>query len=536
MRAFNLALACIALVMVFVAPAHAVITNADIAAWYRLDGDAMDSSGNGAHGVNSGAAFVADGVRGTVASFNGTSSSINVSSSGFSVTEHPNLGFSTAFWIKPTARQDFNPGGAIDVNPLMGGTGPTRGVVEIVGHGSWGGMGGSSAYGGVGVNSGGGAGSTGKLAAVDLYDGNWHHVLIQWEDPDGSIAGNTGADAQVFIDGTPALDANGGTYNGNNGNTNPAQFVLGGPVVFSNGGGQNKYYNGLMSDVLFFNRQLTAQEAIEAMAYPAAAPPPPPVPFNYDTEVLMDNPVVYYRFDEAPGAPMAIDSSGNGNDGTYLGGVTLGGPGATPHLSGAAEFDGSSGWVDVPALAPGGLAQSTVEFWVNADALAGGCCTSIFSTDTFGGGNLHFNLKGGLDIEHAIAGGGPNNANTPDGAISFDEWAHVVATYDTLNGGEVLFYVNGQLLATSAHNNANMMTLVDAAIGAWNQNGSNVQRFFNGELDEFAIYDSILAPERIEAHYLARDGATAGIPEPATATLALLGLLGLAGRHRRCHA
>ena len=125
--------------------------------------------------------------------------------------------------------------------------------------------------GSIGVNSGGGAGSAAKVPAIDIYDGNWHHVLMQWVDPDGTAAGGDSADATIYVDGILADDTNGGTYNGNSGQANPS-MVLGGPVVGSNGGPANDYYWGLMSDVIFFNRQLTANEVPEAMALSASGP------------------------------------------------------------------------------------------------------------------------------------------------------------------------------------------------------------------------------------------------------------------------
>ena len=80
--------------------ARATITPADITAWYGLAGDATDNSGNGYDGTNSGATFVADVARGTVASFDGASSKIDVSASGYSITEHPEPGqFSIGFWM-----------------------------------------------------------------------------------------------------------------------------------------------------------------------------------------------------------------------------------------------------------------------------------------------------------------------------------------------------------------------------------------------------------------------------------------------------
>ena len=228
---------------------------AAIIANYSLAGTANDSGPNGYHGVGDPTvSFVNDPSRGMVASFDGTGG-IDVSASGYSVTESPNFQFAISFWIKPTF-VDSDSDSIADTNVLMGAT--NGGVIEIVGDvGSWGGMGGSSYYGGVGVNSGGGAGSTGKVAGTDLYDGDWHHVVIQWVDPDGTVAGNTGAPAEVYIDDTLATSTT-GNYNGN-GNLAPT-MVLGGPVVWSNGGSANKYYNGLMSDVYFFDGQLTAAD------------------------------------------------------------------------------------------------------------------------------------------------------------------------------------------------------------------------------------------------------------------------------------
>ncbi|HEX8789576.1 MAG TPA: hypothetical protein VF765_01395, partial [Polyangiaceae bacterium] len=47
----------------------------------------------------------------------------------------------------------------------------------------------------------------------------------------------------------------------------------------------------------------------------------------YVLAVLEDQPVAYWRFGEASGT-RAADSSGNGNDATYVGAVSLGAPGA----------------------------------------------------------------------------------------------------------------------------------------------------------------------------------------------------------------
>jgi len=218
----------------------------NLVAHYVLDGSAADTSGNDYHGIVNGATFVVDGVRGTVASFDG-SSSINLTSGfPYSLGDLPNGGFSTSFWILPSVDNGSN--SSPDSLIIMGGSSPGKGVIEIVGDTAWGGMGGTSARGGVGVNSGGGGGKTGKVAGIDLYDGDWHHVVIQW-------AGDPNTDIETWIDNTVATTYGNG-YNGSS--ESPTALRLGGPAVWSNGGAADKYYTGLMSDVRFFAGQLNA--------------------------------------------------------------------------------------------------------------------------------------------------------------------------------------------------------------------------------------------------------------------------------------
>lgn len=249
---------------------------AELVARYALDGDADDSSGNGFHGSDpeNTTTFVDDPDRGMVASFDGSGSTLDVSASGYSITERPNFQFAISFWFKPGERDDYRPGGPRDVNPIMGGVG--SGVIEVVGHGAWQGMGGTAAYGGIGVNSGGGAGSVAAVADIDVYDGAWHHVVIQWQDPDGvpsDVSLGGGADATVYVDGLLAEDVNAQTYNGNSGQANP-RMVLGGPVVYSNGGPADKFYLGLLSEVQFFDGQLTAEEVADLFEGGSIIPEP----------------------------------------------------------------------------------------------------------------------------------------------------------------------------------------------------------------------------------------------------------------------
>ena len=63
-------------------------------------------------------------------------------------------------------------------------------------------------------------------------------------------------------------------------------------------------------------------------------------PSGYAAQVLQDSPLAYWRLGEASGSAALLDGSGNAHHSTYVGGVTLGGPGALADANSSATFDG----------------------------------------------------------------------------------------------------------------------------------------------------------------------------------------------------
>jgi hypothetical protein len=87
----------------------------------------------------------------------------------------------------------------------------------------------------------------------------------------------------------------------------------------------------------------------------------------YTAAVLQDNPVAYWRLDEPANSTTALDASGHGADGTYVGGVTLGQTGALAEdPDTAALFDGAGGHVDFANTLAGN--DFSVEAWVKTTA------------------------------------------------------------------------------------------------------------------------------------------------------------------------
>ncbi|MCZ6765331.1 MAG: LamG domain-containing protein, partial [bacterium] len=220
----------------------------------------------------------------------------------------------------------------------------------------------------------------------------------------------------------------------------------------------------------------------------------------YEEEVLSDDPIVYYRFEETEPGP-AEDSSGFDRHGMYVGSLQFDQPSAAGGIGRAVLFDGLTGFVQ---MAPLNLEidQLTIEAWVNVSSLAGGCCTSIFSPDGWQPGWLHYNLKNNSTLEFALNSGGPNNHNTDPGSVPFDTWIYIASVYDKAEA-LVKIYMNGEEVSVNPPGFTNPQTvrlIASAQVGAW-QNS----RFLPGLMDEFALYDSALSAERIRAHF---DAAT----------------------------
>ncbi|MEX2186485.1 MAG: LamG domain-containing protein [Pirellulales bacterium] len=231
---------------------------------------------------------------------------------------------------------------------------------------------------------------------------------------------------------------------------------------------------------------------------------------DYMSEILADGPIGYWRFEEAAGA--AVDSSGNSRDGAYMNGVTPGlFPGALSIGGKSAAFDGSTGFVDLPGSWGGAaMTEISLEAWVNpADPITGDFQAILSGHDP--NSFAHFQLHSGgnmgvyADVGFVAA---PIVSATPT-----DTWRHVVMT---AKSGETKVYVNGtQVGATVPTAFANIAESSNVDIGI----GHLGARWFNGLLDEVAIYDSALSPERIMAHYDAA-GGTPPPPPPAAALLA----------------
>ena len=297
---------------------------------------------------------------------------------------------------------------------------------------------------------------------------------------------------------------------------------------------------------------------------------------NYQTAVVSQNPVGYWRLDETA-APLAspiyaadlgsLGKLGVAGEGVYAQDVLRGQPGA---LSGSANtssrFSNPSGGlpflsdsvVDVPvnpALNPHG--PFSVEFWANPSSPAPDLFSTVCSLDEGDGSyrkgylvyydgaasRWNFRLGGGTNVYTNVTATGENYVgDISGGAATPGVWSHVVATY---NGSSAALYVNGAQVASEA-----------VALAQFGVNATNVFRIgattipnrnFDGWIQEVAFYNAALDGDTIAEHYAV--GTTNGgaysarvlasnpvgywrLGEPGDPPAANLGALGAAGNGR----
>jgi len=244
----------------------------------------------------------------------------------------------------------------------------------------------------------------------------------------------------------------------------------------------------------------------------------------YQDEVLADNPVAYYRFEETSGTT-AFDTA-NSNDGSYVNGVLLNQPGA-PALGKAASFDGIDDYVSTPRTVS---TDFTLEAWVKTTA------PSLTGSQSYEGNGLLWSDVGGAANDFAMAmlnnglsffTGNPDVTVTSAVAINDGAWHHLVAT--RTQGGSVEIFIDGVSQGTATTNNNPLNGNPSIMIGGNVLDG----RYFAGLIDEVAYYPAVLSTARIRAHFRAGALSTAAVPALRGWGLAgLVAFLGLLGVYR----
>lgn len=225
---------------------------------------------------------------------------------------------------------------------------------------------------------------------------------------------------------------------------------------------------------------------------------------GYKDIILADNPVGYWRLGESSGTT-AVDSSGNGRNGTYQGSPTLGvAGGIVGDTDKAMELHGvGTDFISVPSAGVADTGNAiTVEGWVNLDSVPAIDNNSpcLIAEQFPSGSSVRFAV--GLDFTATgkmFAGfydGTWRRAIAPT-AVTIGSWEHWAGTYD---GTTIRLYRNGAEVASSVQS----VALPATGGGEWRIGKRwDSDQTLDGRLDEAAIYDRALTAAEISEHYRA---------------------------------
>jgi len=191
-----------------------------------------------------------------------------------------------------------------------------------------------------------------------------------------------------------------------------------------------------------------------------------------------------WNLDEGAGS-VAADSSGNGNDGAFVGEPVW----VAGQIGTALQFDGVDDYVEVPHHETLTVDNEvTVALWMNPERYNsegegwGGIMAKgyprPYSLFTEADGNLHFSTAG------------VGTAST--GVVPLNEWSHVTAM---VVGGSHAYYINGN----PSGGGGSGIVLPDAANTEPVTFGNidETARFYQGMLDEVRVYTRALSPAEV---------------------------------------
>ena len=202
----------------------------------------------------------------------------------------------------------------------------------------------------------------------------------------------------------------------------------------------------------------------------------------------------WFSFDEASGN--ILDSSGNGYTHTEQNGVSR----TAGKVSGCSTFNGTNDYYN----RSGGTypwdssTDFTIAAWVRPRSSSR--ISIISTTNNIQGINLELNAT--YDPRINVYAGGWRRINLGINTFSFNTWHCIIAWLD--QAGRIVYISgdNGTPASTSTFTTPTVATSAQCSIGGYN--GS--QYFWNGEIDELAIWNRILTADERTEYYNSGNG------------------------------
>jgi hypothetical protein len=231
----------------------------------------------------------------------------------------------------------------------------------------------------------------------------------------------------------------------------------------------------------------------------------PPAPGSYAELIVSCDPLAYWRLNETNGS-IAFDYVG-GNDATYVNpagvpGTPPTGPQApsAPQFPGfetnnlAGQFDGSTVYVMGPTGLMNNLTNFSMVGWIRR------ATNQADRTGLFGQNDI---VEYGYIDNNTLQLWTDDGLNVSPNPFPNDEWAHVAVVGEG-SPGTARMYTNGVLAASRSHSLPGPTSFPFNIGGGGIFDGSG--NFFNGQIDEVAVFNQALSSEKICSLYLRATG------------------------------
>lgn len=326
-------------------------------------------------------------------------------------------------------------------------------------------------------------------------------TLNQWTQLVATFDGST---ARLYVNKTQATPQSIVAYTANGTN----DFIIGQGEI-----GTSFFFPGKIDEVSLYNTTLSSANI--TTHYNAARPTLTPTPttypqpkVSYATNVANDTPIAYWRLGESSGTD-AVNNISSNYTGTYVNSPLLGQTGALNNdANTSVTFDGTSSYTTVSYNSALNSSQFSIEAWVYPTGGSG--YRGIVSNRSYPNGWVFY-----IDSNDDFAFWVNNDtamASLIGPSVTLNTWSHLVGTFD---GTNARFYVNGTLQSTQAITSYLANTSAALTIGQGDV-GSNF--FFQGTIDEVALYPSALSSSRIDAHYQSGINGGPGTPDTIAPT------------------
>jgi hypothetical protein len=225
----------------------------------------------------------------------------------------------------------------------------------------------------------------------------------------------------------------------------------------------------------------------------------------YAREVLVDQPVVYYRLDDPGGATVAQETMGTGLVGHLSAAASTGAPGLLGTWPGtaAALTPDQAGVTTIRVDRDLRLEQAaavSVEAWFRTSSTPAEQYSLVsYGVDTAKEEPYVLYISAGYAAFYL---GQPGGGSSKQAIAAFSPAAgtahHLLGTYD---GTIIKMYIDGALAATGVATGA--ITGYDGVNGLALGSAYDGKYASTGIIDEVAVYDKALSQARVSAHYLA---------------------------------